>query len=153
MPRADFWSVFKAGVLAAGLTATPSPACTVSTAGVAFGAYDILNPAPHNGVGSISLVCFHRDRPEIAIGSGQWGSFTQRKMANGNARLNYNLYTNASRTIVWGDGSNGTATVSPSGVKSGSNRHYDVTVYGGMPAAQNVAAGTYADVLFVTVIF
>jgi len=74
-------------------------------------------------------------------------------MANGQARLNYNLYPNASRTIVWGDVSNGTATVSPRGVRHGRNRHYDVTVYGGIPAAQNVAAGTYADVLFVTVIF
>src|SRR6266487_1298814 len=51
--------------------------------------------------------------------------FIPRKMVNAGTLLNYNLYTDAARTTVWGDGTGGTVTVS--GSSNGSTTH---TVYG-----------------------
>ena len=67
-------------------------------------------------------------------------------MSSGAATLGYNLYTNPSRTIVWGDG------VTVSGVSSGGT-NVDLTVYGCVAAGHNVHAGTYADTITVTVTY
>lgn len=51
---------------------------------------------------------------------------------------------------VWGDGSGGTATVSGALALPGAIDH---TVYGRLPARQNVGAGAYTDTLTVTLNF
>jgi len=131
-------------------------ACTVSSAGVAFGAYDPLSGTPDDSIGTVSSTCTILDpAPEVEIGAGNSGTFTTRRMSNGGSNLNYNLYTNAGRTIVWGNGSGGTGTVTMSG---GTPvlffwRTYSATIYGRIPAGQNVTAGSYADTLIIQVNF
>jgi spore coat protein U-like protein len=61
--------------------------------------------------------------------------------------LTYNLYTDASRLISWGDGSGGSSTVSMTGAAA------DIPVYGRMAARQNVPAGAYADTIVVTITY
>ncbi len=69
-------------------------------------------------------------------------------MAKGADRLNYNLYTNSSHTIVWGDGTGVTVTV------SGNAATASHTVYGRIAGSQNAARlGAYTDSITVTVTF
>jgi spore coat protein U domain-containing protein, fimbrial subunit CupE1/2/3/6 len=88
----------------------------------------------------------------MSIGrSGGSGGFNPRQMRRAGASdlLGYNLYTTASMSTVWGDGSAGTSTVFLSKV----NRNHPVTtsVYGRIPPGQNVSVGSYADTLTVTI--
>jgi spore coat protein U-like protein len=68
-------------------------------------------------------------------------------MQNGAYRLNYNLYTDATQTMVWGDGSAGSSLVADSGTE------VDRTVYGSVPAGQNPYIGVYSDAVTVTLSF
>jgi spore coat protein U-like protein len=65
-------------------------------------------------------------------------------MTAGTADLDYNLYSDAARLIVWGDG------VSASDV-SASGTSVDLPIYGRIPARQNVKAGVYVDTITITV--
>ena len=65
-------------------------------------------------------------------------------MSGGSATLNYQLYSDAARTTVWGDDTYGNS-VSTSGTD------VDLSVYGRIPGQQNVPAGSYSDVLTITI--
>lgn len=125
----------------------PAPAlatiCSVSSVGVVFGSYDSLTSTPLDGVGVISVDCDVSTSFTVALSSG-YGSFAQRQMIAGSSQLGYNLYTDASRTMVWGDGVS-------AGTVSATGSSLNLSVYGRVPAQQNVAAGTYADSVSITV--
>lgn len=127
------------------LAAAPAGAatCSVSPQGVSFGNYDSLNPAPLDGVGNIHVSCDTTVSFTVALGPGS-GSVDQRRMISGADQLEYNLYTNSSRTLVWGDGISG-SDVSVTG------ETVDLPVYGRIPARQNVPAKIYADAVTVTI--
>jgi spore coat protein U-like protein len=61
-------------------------------------------------------------------------------MRNGGNSLGYNLYTSASRNVVWGDGTGGSSTMIVN-----KNRNTTLSVFGQIPAGQDVAVGTYSD--------
>ncbi len=158
MRRADYRPSAALAAFALGTLVAPAPArasCTVSATAVAFGAYNPSSGAPDDATGTINATCLiWDDAPIVSIGTGVSGSFAPRKLANGAARLNYNLYTAATRTIVWGDGSAGTSRVTLTG---GTTvliwRTYARTIYGRIPIGQHVQAGTYTDTIVVTVTF
>ena len=77
------------------------------------------------------------------------GTHAQRVMSSGAHTLNYNLYTEADRGIVWGDTTSGTARVSGTGVGVSVNH----AVYGRIPALQNVHAGSYSDIVTLELTF
>lgn len=146
------------GALAAGAIAIlPSFSCAAahcsftSGAPVSFGAYDVLAAAPNtNGVGSITIACNgggSKNFP-VSLSTGQSNSYASRVMRSFGNSLNYNLYTSTQRTVVWGDGSGGSRTVSI-------NRNNTTTleIFGTIPAAQDVAVGTYFDLIWATVNF
>jgi spore coat protein U-like protein len=99
--------------------------------------------------------------PVISLSPGQWGSYATRQMANGAARLNYNLYTLATRTVVWGDGSGSTAIVPAytggnfnlSGNSTLAFNNPNLTIYGRIPAGQNLPTGLYTDTITLTLTF
>ena len=124
------------------------PACTVSVQGVNFGSYDPFGRNPVDSAGNVAVTCDAGVSYAIALSSGG-GPYAARVMANGSYLLQYNLYTDAARVMVWGDGNGGTATVGGSGTGSASN----VTIYGRIPASQNAHVGNYADNVIVTVTF
>jgi spore coat protein U-like protein len=142
---------------AAGLAcfvATPAgAACTATTVGVAFGAYDPQAAGPDDGTGTVNVRCLFFDSAvdSIALGTGGSGTYFPRRMTGGAFNLNYNLYTTAARTNVWGNGGGGTQTVTPGGTFNFPFINYSATVYGRIPALQNVGAGTYTDTVVVTV--
>lgn len=143
-------------LLVVGMAAGTQPALAVtcaitSTGSVSFGSYNSLNGVPTDSVGNIVVDCDKEPKDAVAtISSGNSGTSLQRKMANGGSFLNYNLYTNSSRTTVWGNGSSGTGVVT-FGVKPQS--HYVLPIYGRIPPLQNVPKGSYSDVLLVTITF
>ena len=126
---------------------TPARACTIGATGVAFGTYDPKSSSGRTGFGTISLDCHPNAKPVIALGAGLSGNLFQRRMTNGTSSLVYNLYTDAGLSSIWGDGIGGTLAL-PAPKKGSSH-----TVYGRIPAGQNVSAGTYSDTLVVTVVF
>lgn len=129
--------------------AAAGPSCAVSVAsGIAFGAYDPLAPAALDSTGRVVLDCPPGRIVSISLGTGQSGSFAARELRGPTGEaLRYNLYRDAARTQVWGDGSSGVA-LSMDGAKGKT-----VQVYARVFAGQDVSAGAYADTIVLTVEF
>jgi spore coat protein U-like protein len=135
------------------VSVTVSATCTVAANPLFFGSY-------FPGSGSLNanttlLVRCSRGAPfTVAMDAGVSGSLLERLMTQGTSSLQYNLYTTAARTTVWGTGSSGTALVSGTGRGLAGNEAITETVYGELPdsaANQLLAAGTYSDTIRVTV--
>jgi spore coat protein U-like protein len=146
--RAVFLCARLLGALLAIIASDASSACSVSAQGVNFGSYDPFGISNLDGAGNVAVTCDPGVAYTIALSSGG-GTYAARVMANGPFSLRYNLYTDASRILVWGDGNGTTMTVGGSGAATATN----VTIYGRIPAAQNVHVGNYFDSVVVTVMF
>jgi spore coat protein U-like protein len=132
-------------------------ACTVSTLGVAFGAYSSIRNISRESTGSIDVSCTDQVGNTvsyaIALTAGT-GSYSARQMASGANRLAYNLFTDSARTLVWGDGTGGTSILSDSYTLATSPTVRSYPVYGRIPGGQNLTkVGTYSDSITVTVTF
>ncbi|MDR7993823.1 spore coat U domain-containing protein [Thermosynechococcus sp. TG252] len=79
--------------------------------------------------------------------TGNAGRFTPRQMTSGRERLDYNLYIDAARTQIWGDGTGGSSlrTLVPV-------NHAPTTleIFGRIPTRQFVPAGIYSNTIVVT---
>lgn len=80
-----------------------------------------------------------------------------RRLQSGVNLLNYNLYTTAAYSQVWGDGSGSTGVVAGSMVigfvfwpTTDTGTH---TVFGRIPGAQDVSPGAYLDTIVVSVTY
>lgn len=133
--------------------------CTVSAGSVAFGIYDPLAGTPLDSTGTVQVTCTSERPPrvtyEIQLNTGQSGSFAPRAMTNGMSQLTYNLYIDAARSAVWGNGTSGTAVITADYnlTPPGSTQTDSYTVYGRVPASQSVTVGSYLDTITVTVVF
>lgn len=126
-------------------------ACSVNPTSVAFGIYSPFNVAPTDTAGTLRVSCDTATLGyTVLLSAGSAGSYSPRGLSGGGYTLPYNLYVDALRTVVWGDGSGGTATVSGAFALPGSIDH---TVFGRIPAQQNVGAGAYTAAVTVTVNF
>jgi len=128
--------------------------CSVTSTPVSFGNYDVFSTVPLDSTGIITLSC---SNPEIkpmpvtvSISSGGSGSFNPRQMrlAGGTDRMNYYLFIDPSKTTIWGDNTGGTSTFTSTIVR---NPTLNATIYGRIPAKQDLRAGAYSDSLLVTV--
>ncbi|HYI48986.1 MAG TPA: spore coat U domain-containing protein [Allosphingosinicella sp.] len=155
MQPASRRAILAAGLLAAPLALAPAGACTISSAGVAFGAYDPQIPGNDDSTGTVSVECHPSvSSPIVALSAGQSGTFAGRSMTSGSYTLTYNLYADSGRATIWGDGTSGTVTVTLTGGSvSGGQRRFSRTIYGRVPGSQNVGAGTYGDTITLTVTF
>lgn len=143
--------ILRLALLAASLCGAPAFACSISVSGVPFGAYDTLSPSAVITAAQIEIDCQKgNQQPEVALGTGAAGSYAPREMGGPPDVLQYNLFTNATYTTVWGDGRGGTSTVWPAEVR---NKSFRATIYGRIPGGQNVHAGSYSDTVFITVNF
>jgi spore coat protein U-like protein len=138
------------------LAARPAAAgvCSVtSVAAVTFGTYDVFEAAPLSFAGSVTYECSDvdpSDRVVIEI-SGLGNGSGPRSMVGASGSLSYQLYLDAARTMVWGNGAGASGTYGPVLPVDGSP--VVVPIYGRVPARQNVAAGAYEDSLVVTLNF
>ncbi|MBL8511491.1 MAG: spore coat protein U domain-containing protein [Betaproteobacteria bacterium] len=138
--------------------------CTVTaTTGLPFGTYNPLSTTDLdvNPVIRVSCTLQSNPRPQavsysIALNKGSTAAtFNPRQMALGAERLNYNIYTNAARTTIWGDGTSGTTAVTGTftlnTIGGTSNRNH--TMRARIPQGQDVAAGNYTDTVTITLTF
>lgn len=124
--------------------------CTISVTGVAFGAYDVFSGSAVLSTGSVTLQCGPAARNiMVSLSPGQGGSYSPRTLANAGEALSYNLYLDAARTMVWGDGTGGTQQYTDP-TPAGS---LVLTIYGAIPPLQDVSAGTYTDNIVASVNF
>jgi spore coat protein U-like protein len=137
--------------------------CTVAATPLAFGSYSPLSASPVDSTATISVTCtaitilfivtLDVDYT-ISLSKGGAGSYSPRKLSLLANTLNYNLYTDNARSIIWGDGTGGTSTKSGSMHGTGllfSSVTDNHTVYGRLPGSQNISAGAYTDLITVTV--
>ena len=123
----------------------------VTVTNVNFGSYDVLSGLNNDSTGSVSVTCTTFDFVTISIGpSPNSGGFNPRqmKLTTGTDLLNYNLYTNSSRSTIWGDGTQGTSVVY---VIVLSGRTVTRTIYGRIPPGQDVGIGNYGEALVITI--
>ncbi|MEW6325518.1 MAG: spore coat U domain-containing protein [Nitrospirota bacterium] len=147
------WLAFAGIVL---LASEASAACGVTATDVNFGNYDIFDPAPLTSTGTVTVNCDEAPPPDVTISiepSMHSGLFNPRqmKLTTGADRLTYNLYTDAGRTSIWGDGAGGTSVVILKNVTK--NKPRTATIYGSLPPRQNISAGVYGDLLTVTILW
>lgn len=140
------------GLITAAVLGLPAGAsaqvCTFSQgpSTVNFASYSSASATPTDTTSTFQFVCNPGNpRVTVTLSTGA-GTFAQRQMtiAGFPDRLNYNLYQDAARTIIWGDGT----PPSQSDRNDRENRFY--TIYGRIPAGQWVAAGTYRDTIIIT---
>ena len=140
-------------VAAAAFTGGALPAegaCTVSATAVAFGTYNVFATAPADSTGTVIYRCGQGDHHiTITITRGSSATFTPRTLRNGAAQLQYNLFRDAAFTTIWGDGTGGTGTYFINNPPN--NQDVVLTVYGRVPAEQDVPVGAYTDSVVVTV--
>ena len=146
-------------ILMLGIPAQPVYAllasCTVSTTNISFGVYDVFSPGNNDATGYINVSCSSLLSLLVSYNillSAGGGSYAARLMSDGAGHsLGYNLYTAANRTIIWYDGTGGTGTVSDSYLLGVGTVNKEYSVYGRIPARQNVYAGNYSDNVTITI--
>lgn len=140
-----------AALAIAALAASASPAraqCSVwSVTGVAFGGYDVFNPDPVDSTGRIQLVCWPPQRIQVTLSRGSAPTYSPRRMTSGGETLAYNLFRDAARSVIWGDGSGGTQFY------QGNGWIFSLTIYGRVTPAQNAAVGSYTDQIVAVINF
>ncbi len=130
--------------------ARAAPTCSFGVANaLAFGVYDPLSTADTDSSSTMSYRCPAGQLVLISLDAGLAGSFAARALSMGNERLLYNLYLDAARTIVWGDGTGGSQT-GPGVTTHGAGGTTSAYVFGRIKAGQDVAVGVYADTIRVT---
>jgi len=144
--------VLLAALAAAAALATGQAAgsCTVrSASGVAFGAYDPIGAnatLPRDATGQLGYLC-RSASPMVSLSAGGAGSFRPRQLRQGPRTLGYNLFRDAARTEIWGDGSPGTFTV------IGARGNRTIPIHGRIFPGQPAAPGGYADTIVATINF
>lgn len=136
--------------------ATVAANCSITTTAVAFGSYDpiVTNKTTDlTANGAVNVTCTSGSAATITLGQGSNAEATStagaplRQMANGTNRLKYGLYSESTRTTVWGD------TAATGLAHTGTGAAVALTVYGKVAAGQNMPAGAYADTVVATVTF
>lgn len=119
--------------------------CTVKATGVSFGNY---TTAIRKVAGTVTVTCTLNSSYSISLnqGLGPGATVTSRSMTSGASVLGYGLYTDAARSVNWGD-SAGTNWVTGTG--TGKAQKYNV--YGEIPANEFSNVATYSDTITVYV--
>lgn len=129
--------------------------CVISTLPVVFGVYDPTgaNAASNrSATGSVTVTCTLGASATVTLGQGAQAvgavdAAPVRRMASGADRLGYFLYQDVGATTVWGNTSGSGVSATADGLP------HVHTVYGVIPAGQNVPSGIYGDVVVATVTF
>jgi spore coat protein U-like protein len=141
------------------VTTTVPAACTISTAAITFSSYDPVSlhaSVPDDQAGTITIRCIKGIAGiTIDLGGGANNNGSQRRMINSaspNTFLNYEVFQDTGRSLVWGRGDNGSVR---SGTDlDGTGTDVYVTMYGRIPPAQTSASpGTYNDTLVSSINF
>jgi len=139
------------------VTATVLKNCLVSSANLAFGNYT-PNTGALTGSSNVTVRCTKTTPYTVSLNAGTTagGTLAQRLLANGADTLQYNLFTTAALTTIWGDGTGGTGTIAGTGNGVSAGSAITHTVHGQLPdnaTNQDAPPGSYSDTITVTVTY
>ena len=136
-------------VVSFNVTATNTPTCALSTTDLDFGTHGSLS-SNIDSTNTLTVNCTNGTAYTISLNGGNAGAIdpTQRRMSAGANDVIYGLYRNAARTQPWGS-TIGTNTVAG----TGTGNPQAVTVYGRVAPQATPPAGTYTDLIVVTVTY
>lgn len=123
-----------------------SSACSVTAQPLSFGSVTALD-ANIDASSPTTVKCTPNAAYTVNVGYGaNAGATTQRKLKSAAGDVvNYELYSDASRTTAW------TPTAGVTGTGNGSDQA--MTIYGRVPTQTAVPAGSYTDSVVVTVTY
>ncbi|QBH95697.1 SCPU domain-containing protein [Limnobaculum zhutongyuii] len=106
-------------------------------------ANNITAQSASSSSGTIKVQCTNTLPYTVTLDSGEHPTGTQRRLAQGTEFINYNLYQDSLRAVLWEDTTllSRTSTGAPD----------DLTVYGLVPPQNTPSAGIYSDTVLVTV--
>ncbi len=128
--------------------------CSISAGDLAFPDYDPMDTSDTVGTSTITLTCSKNSAYTVTLSSGGSPSYAARRMtgATHGDLLSYNLYTaSPPSTNVWGD-----ATAPAANKVTGNapdKNAFGLTVYGSIPAGQDMSVDTYTDSITAEVTF
>lgn len=138
------------------VSSSVSANCTISAANLSFGAYDpvVANKTAPLDVNTTVTVLCTKGSTGVTVGLdlGTHAAAGSRFMSNGTDSLQYELYSDSAGGTVWSNAGAGLVTwpvFGPIGAGAGTPH----TVFGRIPAGQDVSVGSYADVVTATVNF
>jgi len=132
--------------------------CLINSPTLAFGAYDpiVTNlSTAATGTATATFTCTEgASAVYVTANTGSnnaHASGTTRAMAGtGSTYLSYELYTDAAHTVVWNTTNSGGPTFTPTFAAS---QTANATIYGQIPAGQNVTVSNYTDSITMTINF
>ncbi|HWZ64651.1 MAG TPA: spore coat U domain-containing protein [Steroidobacteraceae bacterium] len=138
------------------VSAVVDSTCAVSANPLTFPTYYPGNGGV-NANTTLSVRCSRGAQFTVTMDAGTGGgTLVQRLMSSGAAKLQYNLYTSAARTTVWGDGTVTSAVMAGIGKGLAGNEAITETVFGTLPdspANRQLAPGLYTDTVMITVAY
>jgi spore coat protein U-like protein len=135
------------------VSASVAQNCTISAPNtLAFGSYDPVVANETTDLDADTTITVRCTRGStgvwVGLGLGSNASGSTRRMASGADRLAYEIYSDASRSTVWGNTSGSGVSYTPS-----SSAPATLDVYGRVAAGQDAAVGTYSDTVVATINF
>lgn len=137
--------------------------CSVETTGINFGIYNPTEGGASTARGHIIVTCVggtptvmeasYNVSYCIKLSRGTSNTYLPRFMQASGEHLNYNLYTTEGMVSVWGDGTEGTVTLSDNYAAVQRPTPKDYTVFAKIFPLQKVGVGTYSDMVTVTVTY
>lgn len=132
--------------------------CSLAAGNVAFGVYDVFSLV-NDSTGALLVTCSRaggapNSTLAIAIGpSASSGLIANRRMQTGGGAdfLAYNLFRDATRTAVWGNTAGVDTFVQTITVPNNGSVQVSATIFGRIPAGQDVRMGIYSDTVMVTI--
>jgi len=135
------------------VTANVPGGCSLSTSPVSFGDYD---GTQIDTAGQLTANCTAALDYTVELGAGLSATGTSRQMSNagnGALKLNYDLYKDAARSQPWGGGDYTVGGATALTGQTGSGSDQAIQIYGRLPGAQALSAGSFADTVVVSVIY
>lgn len=116
--------------------------CNISgITNITFGNYDPTSATPTDANGDVGVRCTKGTAYEVFIS-------TIRTMTDGTDTLSFELYNDAVGGTVWGDSVGHAGNISNTPASNAPTTH---TIFGRIPALQDVGAGAYAGSVTITV--
>jgi spore coat protein U-like protein len=138
------------------VTSSVNANCTISATDLNFGAYDPLvanKTTPLDVNTTVTLVCTKGSNGvTVGLDLGTHTAAGNRFMSNGTDSLHYELYSDSAGGTLWGNSGASLVTwpvFGPIGAGAGTPH----TVFGRIPAGQDVSTGSYSDTITATVNF
>jgi spore coat protein U-like protein len=147
-----FWVALACVAGSAGVQAATT--CLLGSKALAFGNYDPSSASPTDGNGSVMVNCTDDVGSSgisvaLDIDASSNGPYNDRKMAHSGYLLSYGIYSDSTRSTLWG-GSNVPTMATGTLVKDVATP-VTFPLYGRIPPQQNVRAGHYTDAVVVSV--